>query len=85
MEVVNVTDCVVMNNMGPSVRKKEKKRQPSKRTTVLFSSGDTSCSDPVPMVTMPGLTESFIKIADFFEKVSRKDCGQMCNNSAEVK
>lgn len=51
---------------------------------VLFSSGDTSCSDPVPMVTMPRLTELFIKIADFFKKVSRKDCGQMCNNSAEV-
>lgn len=23
MEVVNVTDCVVMNNMGPSVRRKK--------------------------------------------------------------
>lgn len=26
MEVVNVTGCVLMNNMGPSVRKKKKKK-----------------------------------------------------------
>lgn len=57
--VVNVTGCLLMNNIGLSVRKKKKKiglfHQSELRD--FLSSGDTCCSDLVAMVTVTGLTE----------------------------
>ncbi len=55
-DVDNVTGCLVMNNTGPSVRKKIRLFHQSELRHFL-SSGDTCCSDPVAMVTTPGLTE----------------------------
>lgn len=59
-QFVNVTGCLVMNNTGPSVNKKNKTKISLFHQSELryfLSSGDTCCSDPVAMVTRPGLTE----------------------------
>lgn len=69
-EVVNVTGCVVMNNMGPSVKKKKDYHQ--NELWYFLSSGDTCCSDPVPMVTMPGLTEILITVAYFSKRWGKR-------------